>query len=83
MPKKKPVVEERSLELLPPPKHCCQVCAWEHRPEQPHNFQTLYYKIWFQKEYGRAPTWEDAMMHCEDEVKEQWKIHLREFGVQI
>jgi hypothetical protein len=30
---------------------------------------------------GKSPTWEDAMAHCDDEVKAKWRNKLKAFGV--
>lgn len=69
--------------LLPPKPGVCQECATDHDPEMPHNKQSLYYQTKFQMEHGRAATWEDAMAHCSDEVKEAWKKELLKLGVDI
>lgn len=61
----------------------CAECAVEHAPEMPHNQQSLFYQYKFYNEYGRWPTWEDAMAHCTDEMKEYWRQALRERGVAI
>lgn len=63
-------------ELLPPAPHLCQQCAHDHPPEFPHNQQNLYWHFWFRKQHGRSPTWEDAMAHCSEEMKESWRFHL-------
>jgi hypothetical protein len=55
--------------LLPPTPDKCQKCAVAHPPEAPHDATSLYYQYWFKKQYGRWPTWEDAMAHCSEEVK--------------
>ncbi len=69
--------------LMPPPPGKCQECATEHAPELPHNQQSLFYQYKFYNDHGRWPTWEDAMAHCTDEMKEFWKRELRERGVDI
>ena len=70
-----------TMQLLPPAKHLCQQCAHNHSPEQPHNPQTLYYAVWFQQNYGRSPTWNDAMAHCSEEVRAEWIAYLTKLGI--
>ncbi len=60
--------------FVSPPKNCCQECAREHDPSQPHDLDSLYYNLYFKKKHGRLPTQEDAMAHCSKKVKEDyWK----------
>lgn len=65
------------------PPGCCPVCAVEHEAEEPHDCQSLFYQYKFYAEHKRWPTWEDAMAHCSDEMKELWREELRKFGVVI
>jgi len=69
--------------LLPPRKDVCQSCAVDHKPDQPHNQQSLYYQYWFWGQNNRWPTWADAMAHCAPEVQSQWKTLLAEKGVTV
>lgn len=62
--------------LVPPPARCCQVCAVEHDPLEPHNQQSLYYQVAFNAVQGRPPTWADALAHCDDERKTVWRREL-------
>lgn len=71
------------MTLLPPKSDVCQKCAVAHDPEQPHNQQSLYWQYWFYGQNDRWPTWEDAMAHCTDDVKQQWVAALREHGVNV
>ncbi len=61
----------------------CTECAVAHDPGMPHNQQSLAYQYHFYDQHGRWPTWEDAMAHCTEEVKEQWKVALRERGIEV
>ena len=70
------------FKLLPPPD-VCQECAVDHDKRSPHNKQSLYYQYSFYAEHGRWPTWEDAMAHCDEEVKEAWIEALAEQGVTV
>ena len=65
------------------PEGTCPQCATMHDPKHPHNRASLAYQYKFYDQYGRWPTWEDAMAHCAEEIKEYWKQALRERGVEI
>jgi len=70
------VVTMNEMTLLPPRKDLCQECSVKHDPTLPHNKDSLYYQFKFNKEHDRAPTWDDAMAHCTEEVKETWRVAL-------
>lgn len=63
--------------IVPPPKDTCQFCAVKHPPDQPHNAQSLYYQMVFNGAVKRAPTWADAIAHCEEPVRQAWEAELR------
>jgi len=65
------------------PEGTCPECAVKHDPAMPHNQQSLAYQYKFYDQNGRWPTWEDAMAHCDDNVKEQWRAELEKRGVKI
>lgn len=65
------------------PPGTCPECAVKHDPDQPHNQQSLAYQYNFYDKHGRWPTWNDAMEHCSEEVKEYWRTALRERGVDV
>ena len=69
--------------LLPPRPDLCQTCAARHAPQDPHDPDGLYYQVQFYQEYGRYPTWRDAMAHCSAEVKAAWITELVRAGVVI
>lgn len=72
--------------VLPPPKDKCQICAVDHHPSQPHNKDSLFYQFSFCNNpvnEGRSPTWEDAMAHCTDEVKQKWTELLAGHGIIV
>lgn len=75
--------EAKQFRLMPPPPHLCQECAWDHSPDQPHNAQSFFYKVKFNMDHGRVPTWRDALAHCDDETKVAWEVQLRERGAWI
>ncbi len=76
-------MEIKKLSLLPAHPSKCQCCAVEHKPDQPHNPQSLYYAFWFNNQHGRSPTWADAMAHCPDDIKAKWTNDLQKIGVDI
>ncbi len=63
-------IEVKKLSIFPPAPNKCQQCAVEHDPEMPHDATSLYYGFWFTKNHGRSPTWNDAMDHCPENIKE-------------
>ena len=63
--------------VLPPSPELCQVCGFNHSEELPHNPESIYYQITFNMEHGRLPTWDDAMLHCTDELKIKWAEMLK------
>lgn len=67
--------------LMPPAEVVCSQCAVAHRPELPHNQQSLHYQYAFYAEHDRWPTWGDAMAHCAPEVQQAWRNALIERGV--
>jgi len=73
----------RGFDLLGPPLGTCPECAVKHDPEIPHNKGSLFYQYKFYNEHGRWPTWEDAMAHCSEEMKEFWRQELKKRGVEI
>lgn len=72
-----------TLRLLPPAPHLCQVCAVAHDPAEPHNRDTLYYGTRFRIERGRAPTWADAMAHCDEDTRRRWRLALESMGISV
>jgi hypothetical protein len=56
-------VEPMTMTLMPPAKDRCQTCAADHKPEEPHNPQSLYWGVARQMQKLPPPTWEDALAH--------------------
>lgn len=69
--------------LLPAKPGTCPQCATKHKPELPHNQQSITYQYWFYNEHGRWPTWADAMAHCSDQMREWWTAELAKKGVSV
>jgi len=67
--------------ILPPPKGKCQECAVDHRPDEPHNRDSLYYQMAFRQKHGRWPTWADAIAHCSEDGKKAIRELLEAQGV--
>ena len=65
------------------PPGACHECAVKHDPDQPHNQQSLAYQYKFYDQYGRWPTWADAMSHCSENVKKVWVEALLERGIEV
>jgi len=76
-------IETTPLVLLPPNKEVCQQCAVRHAKELPHNHQSVYWHYWFYAHRNRWPTWEDAMAHCSDDMKQFWIAELRDRGIEL
>jgi hypothetical protein len=58
-----------------PPYPVCPECGQQHPPELPHKAHSIDYQLRFYARHGRAPTWEDSMAHCSEEIKEAYR-HL-------
>lgn len=80
-PKIKVEIKEAALTLLPPHPSKCQECAVDHKPNEPHNPQSMYYQFKFNMQHGRKATWMDAMAHCSDEIKKIVLEILAEKGI--
>jgi hypothetical protein len=66
--------------VLPPASDKCQICAVKHASSEPHNAQSIYYQMTFNGMVGRAPTWADAVAHCDDSTRHHWETELRRIG---
>ena len=66
--------------VIPPPKDHCQICGRKHEPSDPHDRQWMYYQVVFESMIGRAPTWADAIAHCEAPLRKLWEQELRRAG---
>ncbi len=70
-----------AMMLLPPSENKCQECAVEHEQEWPHDKNSFFYQFLFFNLNGRTATWEDAMAHCNEEMKQMWREELRAKGI--
>ena len=57
-------VSFENMVILPPGPGKCKICAGAHDPAQPHNKDSLYYRMKFRQRHGRYPNWTDAIEHC-------------------
>lgn len=73
----------KGLTLLPPAPDVCQECAVKHDPNEPHNQQSLFYQYHFYFQHGRWPTWTDAIVHCDEQIRQFWIKELATFGITI
>lgn len=69
--------------LVPAAPGTCLECAAIHHPNDPHNAQSLFYQYRFYSIYGRWPTWDDALSHCPDKIKEIWRRELSALGITL
>lgn len=69
------------IRVVPPSPGMCPICAAKHDPAEPHDRDSLYYQNWFRRKHKRFPTWEDAMEHCTDDVKEKFVRCLERRGI--
>lgn len=77
------MTEIRKLTLQPPAPDVCQECAVLHAPADPHDRDSLFYQMQFQREHRRWPTWADAMAHCAPEIQSEWRAELEQLGVEV
>jgi len=67
-----------TMMLMPPREGHCRICAVDHKPEEPHNAQSLFYAMRFRMRYKRDGTWADAIAHCDIDIRLFWERRLRE-----
>lgn len=77
---KSATVKPLQMKLLPPPPGTCRICAVDHPPELPHNYQSLFYQVRFKMRYGRDPTWADAGAHCNEEMQAWFREEVEQLG---
>ncbi len=83
------VVETKrnAMTMLPCGPDVCQTCATDHRHDEPHNRDSLYYQMTFHATHGRWPLWSDSMAHCTPEVQALWRKalarHFESRGLEI
>lgn len=76
--------ENLKMFILPPAADgMCPECAVKHDSNLPHNQRSIFYQYKFFAEFGRWPTWKDAIAHCTDDIKTLWIEELRNAGVQV
>lgn len=70
------------IRILAPARGRCPLCAERHRPEEPHEANSLYYIMRFRRVHKRMPTWADAMRHCPEEIRAAFAAQLKERGIE-
>lgn len=74
----------KELLMLPAGPDRCETCNWIHRPDLPHNRETVFYQMRFYYENGyRWPTWNDAAAHCTPEIRADWFAALAKVGIKV
>lgn len=71
------------IRIKPPGPHACRICATVHRPEYPHDRDSLYYQNWFYRRHKRFPTWFDAMAHCSEKIRAEYTETLARRGIVV
>ena len=69
------------IRILPINRRVCPLCADKHSKEEPHNRNSLYYKIRFFQEHRRMPTWGDALSDCGPCMRSYWEKEMKKKGV--
>lgn len=72
-----------SLRLMPPKPGTCPECGGTHAAFQPHNRDSLYYRVRFWQKNGRWPSYADAMSHCPKDVQALWRSELTKLGIDM
>ncbi len=67
--------------LLPAATGTCAQCATEHGPDDPHNFQSIFWGMRFKMAHGRDPTHADCVAHLPASIQEAYRKILPKFGV--
>lgn len=71
------------VKVVAPVPGACPICATRHDPKEPHDRDSIYYQNYFRKKYKRFPTWADAMSHCNESQKRDFKKKLARRGIII
>ena len=71
------------IKVVPPFPGSCPICATVHKPEEPHDRDSIYYQNLFRRKHKRFPTWTDAMSHCTETVKAEYAKRLAQRGIVL
>lgn len=76
-------IQKGTFYILPSPEGHCQVCGQKHPETEPHDPTSLKYQLFFTVNHpkGKSPSWEDAMAHCDEDVKVRWRFFLNGMGI--
>ncbi len=72
-----------SLRLMPPKPGTCPECGAIHAEFQPHNRDSVYYRVRFRQKHGRWPSYLDAMAHCPEDIQKLWKLEMSKQGIDL
>lgn len=69
--------------MLPAKPGTCEWCAVDHPKDYPHDATSLFYQYRFYNENNRWPGWNDALAHCDVNMKAHWLEHLTDQGIDV
>ena len=75
--------DKHNLTILHTRPGSCDMCGVVHDKAYPHDLHSLAYQYMFYDRNGRWPTWEDAIAHCSDNIKEIWTQVFKSMGGQL
>lgn len=75
---KEPMIVCLEPVLVPGAAGTCFWCHARHDMFEPHDANSLHYKMNFRWAHKRWPTWSDACCHCLPEVQRNFKRAIRE-----
>lgn len=73
--------DRAKLNFLQVPEGACPECGAIHHPSQPHKWGEEFYMHDFFEKHGVYPSWGDALAHCREDVRNNWRGILLEAGV--
>lgn len=65
-------VPKSAWTMLPPASHVCQTCAVDHESNQPHDPHSFFWQTARNVADLGPPTWELALAHCSEDVRDRW-----------
>lgn len=75
--------QDARIVILPPTAGGCAYCGDIHDQSEPHTLYSLTYQHKFRQQYGRYPTWADAMRHCPPAVRKRAIARLAAQGIVV
>lgn len=65
--------------ILPVAGDVCQDCGRAHAAYLPHDL-TFRFRVVLYHRTGKSATWQDALAHCPDHVRDPWTSELKKRG---